>query len=69
MVIAAKCSGSLAERADAVRAPAALRGREGASANVFHAAQDGQRPNHLADANPHAEQKNSVRAFATRARF
>jgi CMP/dCMP kinase len=37
---------------------------DGASTNVFHASQAGQRPSQRIDSWPHAEQKNAVRAFA-----
>ena len=33
--------------------------------NEFHASHDGQRPSHRADSKPQAEQKKTVRAFAT----
>jgi hypothetical protein len=37
----------------------------GASANVFHASQPGQRPTQRVDSNPHALQKKALFALAT----
>jgi hypothetical protein len=37
----------------------------GASSNVFHASQDGQRPSQRADSNPHPVQKYADLALAT----